>query len=110
MEDRILGIGAHFDTVNMTAGKIKHFKKTSSRLATIFFLSDSHKCSLGGSAERIRSGPPLAPSLSVCPPFQQAHFPFKSFCSCLKKSTLPATAVQFFTLTSNLHKVTSFLT
>ena len=26
----------------------------------------------------------------------------------LKKSTLPATAVRFFTLTSNLHKVTSF--
>ena len=35
-------------------------------------------------------------------------FPLKSFYSSLKKSTLPATAVRFFTLTSNLHKVTSF--
>ena len=36
-------------------------------------------------------------------------FPLKSFYSCLKKSTLPATAVRFLTLTSKLHKVTSFL-
>ena len=35
-------------------------------------------------------------------------FPLKSFYSSLKKSTLPATAIRFFTLTSNLHKVTSF--
>ena len=35
-------------------------------------------------------------------------FPLKSFYSSLKKSTLPATAVRFFRLTSNLHKVTSF--
>ena len=35
-------------------------------------------------------------------------FPLKSFYSSLKKSTLPATAVRFFTFTSNLHKVTSF--
>ena len=35
-------------------------------------------------------------------------FPFKCFHLSLKKSTLPPTAVQFFTLTSNLHKVTSF--
>ena len=35
-------------------------------------------------------------------------FPLKSFYSSLKKSALPATAVRFFTLTSNLHKVTSF--
>ena len=37
-------------------------------------------------------------------------FPLKSFYSSLKKSTLPATAVRFFTLTSNLHKVTSDVT
>ena len=30
-------------------------------------------------------------------------FLLKSFYSSLKKSTLPATAVRFFTLTSNLH-------
>ena len=35
-------------------------------------------------------------------------FPLKGFYLSLKKSTLPATAVRFFTLTSNLHKVTSF--
>ena len=35
-------------------------------------------------------------------------FPLKNFYSCLMKSTLPATAVRFFTLASNLHKVTSF--
>ena len=35
-------------------------------------------------------------------------FPLKSFYSSLKRSTLPATAVQFFTFTSNLHKETSF--
>ena len=35
-------------------------------------------------------------------------FPLKSLNLSLKKSTLPATAVQFITLTSNLHKVTSF--
>ena len=35
-------------------------------------------------------------------------FPLKSFYSSLKKSMLPATAVRLFTLTSNLHKVTSF--
>ena len=37
-----------------------------------------------------------------------AFFSFKDSYSSLKKSTLPATAVRFFTLTSNLHKVTSF--
>ena len=31
-----------------------------------------------------------------------------SFYSSLKKSTLPATGIWFFMLTSNLHKVTSF--
>ena len=35
-------------------------------------------------------------------------FPLKGFYLSLKKSTLPATAVRFFALTSNLHKVTSF--
>ena len=35
-------------------------------------------------------------------------FPLKGFYLSLKKSTLPATAVRFFTLMSNLHKVTSF--
>ena len=35
-------------------------------------------------------------------------FPFKSSCSCLKKSTLPATAIRYVTLTSTLHKVTTF--
>ena len=35
-------------------------------------------------------------------------FPLKSFNTSLKKSTLPATAVLFFTLRSNLHKGTSF--
>ena len=35
-------------------------------------------------------------------------FVLKKFYSSLKKSTLPATAVRFFTFTSNLHKVTSF--
>ena len=39
---------------------------------------------------------------------KQHFFPLKSFYSCLMKSTLPATAVRFFTFTSNLHKVTSF--
>ena len=33
-------------------------------------------------------------------------FPLKSFYSSLKKPTLPATAIRFFTLTSCLHKVT----
>ena len=37
-------------------------------------------------------------------------FSLKSLYSSLKKSMLQATAVRFFTLTSNLHKVTSFLT
>ena len=35
--------------------------------------------------------------------------PLKSYTS-LKNSTLPATAVRFFTFTSNLHKVTSYTT
>ena len=35
-------------------------------------------------------------------------FPLKGFYWSSKKSTLPATAVRFITLTSNLHKVTSF--
>ena len=35
-------------------------------------------------------------------------FPLKGFYLSFKKSTLPETAVRFFTLTSNLHKVTSF--
>ena len=35
-------------------------------------------------------------------------FTFTFFYSSLKRSTLPATAVRIFTLTSNLHKVTSF--
>ena len=35
-------------------------------------------------------------------------FPLKGFYLILKESTLPATAVRFFTFTSNLHKVTSF--
>ena len=56
-----------------------------------------------------------------CIPFDQPHLifkvelcyeitlsPLKGFYLSLKKSTLPATAVRFFTLTSNLHKVTSF--
>ena len=53
-----------------------------------------------------------------CIPFDLPHlifkvelaalFPLKGFCLSLKKSTLPATAVRFFTFTSNLHKVTSF--
>ena len=52
-----------------------------------------------------------------CIPFDLPHlifkvelvlFPLKGFCLSLKKSTLPAIAVRFFTLTSNLHKVTSF--
>ena len=34
--------------------------------------------------------------------------PLKGFYLSLKKSTLPATAVRFFTLTSNMHLVTSF--
>ena len=34
--------------------------------------------------------------------------PLKGFYLSLKKSTLPVTAVRFFTLTSNLHKVTLF--
>ena len=36
--------------------------------------------------------------------------PLKGFYLSLIKSTLPATAFRFFTLTSDLHKVTSFLT
>ena len=36
------------------------------------------------------------------------YFSFKSFYWSLKKSTLQVTAVRFITLTSNLHKVTSF--
>ena len=52
-----------------------------------------------------------------CIPFDLPHFifkvkfalfPLKGFYLSLKKSTLPATAVRFFTFTSNLHKVTSF--
>ena len=52
-----------------------------------------------------------------CIPFDLPHlifkvdlalFPLKGFYLSLKKSTLPPTAVRFFTLTSNLHKVTSF--
>ena len=52
-----------------------------------------------------------------CIPFDLPHlilkvelsfFPLKGFRLGLKKSTLPATAVRFFTFTSNLHKVTSF--
>ena len=35
-------------------------------------------------------------------------FPLKSFYSSLKRSTIPVAAVRFFTLTSNLHNVTSF--
>ena len=35
-------------------------------------------------------------------------FPLKSFYSSLKKPTLQATAIRFLTLTSYLHKVTSF--
>ena len=35
-------------------------------------------------------------------------FPLKGFYLSLKKSTLSATAVRFFMLTSNLHKLTSF--
>ena len=35
-------------------------------------------------------------------------FPLKGFYCSWKKSTLPATAIRIFTLTSNLHKVTSF--
>ena len=37
-----------------------------------------------------------------------SFFPSKSFYLSLKKSALPATAVRFFTFTSNLHEVTSF--
>ena len=56
-----------------------------------------------------------------CIPFELPHLvfqsgtyyeitllPLKGFCLSLKKSTLPATAVRFFTFTSNLHKVTPF--
>ena len=54
-----------------------------------------------------------------CIPFDLPHltfkvelaltlFPLKSFCSSLKKPTIPATAARFFTFTSHLHKVTSF--
>ena len=39
--------------------------------------------------------------------FKVILFPLKSFYLSLKKSTLPATAVRFFTLMSNLHKVRS---
>ena len=35
-------------------------------------------------------------------------FPLRSFYSSLKRLTLPATVVRFFTFTSYLHKVTSF--
>ena len=35
-------------------------------------------------------------------------FPLKGFYLSWKKSTLPATAVRFFTFTSNLHKVTTY--
>ena len=38
---------------------------------------------------------------------KQHFFPLKNFYSCLMKSTLPATVVRFFSLASNLHKVTS---
>ena len=34
--------------------------------------------------------------------------PLKDFYLSLKKSTIPPTAVRFFTFTSDLHKVTSF--
>ena len=40
--------------------------------------------------------------------YKATLFPLKRFYSCLMKSTLPVTAVRFFTLMSNLHKVTSF--
>ena len=40
--------------------------------------------------------------------YKERLFPLKSFYASFKMSTLPATAVRFFTLTSNLHKVTSF--
>ena len=62
---------------------------------------------------------PMIDTLS-CIPFDLPHlifkkicykatvFPLKNFCSYLMKLTLPATAVRDFTLTSNLHKVTSF--
>ena len=49
-----------------------------------------------------------------CIPFALPHFifkvklalfPLKGFYLSLKKSPLPATAVRFFTFTSNLHKV-----
>ena len=43
---------------------------------------------------------------STC--YNVTFFPVKSFYSILKKLTLPATAIRFLTLTSNLHKVTSF--
>ena len=50
-----------------------------------------------------------------CIPFHLPHlifkvilFPLKSLYSSLKNSTLPATVVRFFTLTSNLHKVMPF--
>ena len=36
-------------------------------------------------------------------------FPLKGFYLSLRVSTLPTTAVRFFTLTSNMHKVTSLL-
>ena len=35
-------------------------------------------------------------------------FPLKGFYLSLKKSTIPPTALRFFTFTSNLHKVMSF--
>ena len=50
-----------------------------------------------------------------CIPFDLPHFifkvtlfPLKGFYLSLKKSTPPATAVRFFTFTSNLHRVMSF--
>ena len=43
---------------------------------------------------------------STC--YKITFFPVKSFYSILKKLTLPATAIRSLTLTSNLHKMTSF--
>ena len=40
--------------------------------------------------------------------YERTLFPLKGLYLSLKKSTLPATAVRFFTLTFNLHKVTTF--
>ena len=50
--------------------------------------------------------PYLIESKRTC--YEITLFPLKGFYLSLKKSMLPATAVRFFTVTSNLHKVTSF--